>query len=245
MLEEQIKVLEALEELDKKIDKIKSEQALFPAELNKLEKVLEEEQAKVTEQQSVINELSVPKKAIENELAVDREHVSKMSQKLNEMKTNETYQAALKEIANFRKTIEEKEGKLLAFMEQMEEANKTLEARQKVIDEKQKEISEKNKIATTRLNELEGELQIFKQKRGEQLKKLEKNISRKYEFIRARLRGSAVAKIENGACQACHMQIPPQLMIQLQRGDQVYNCPSCKRIIILPAVTGQDIAVHQ
>jgi uncharacterized protein len=245
VFDEQMKVLEALEELDQSIDKIRNEQALYPAEIKKLEKILHEEQAKVTEQQNVINELLVPKKAIENEVAVDREHVAKMSKKLNEMKTNETYQAALQEIANFRKTIEEKEGKLLAFMEQIEEATKTLDARQKVIDEKQKEIVDKTKIANDKLKKLDAELGTFKTQRTSQLKKLDKNIGRKYEFIRARLQGSVVAKIESGACQACHMQIPPQLMIQLQRGDQVYNCPSCKRIIILPTEASQDIAVHQ
>ncbi|OGQ35678.1 MAG: hypothetical protein A3F16_00605 [Deltaproteobacteria bacterium RIFCSPHIGHO2_12_FULL_43_9] len=245
MLEEQIKVLEVLEELDHKIDKIKSEQAIYPAEIKKLEKSLHEEQAKITEQQNVINELTVPKKEIENELAVDREHVSKMSQRLNEMKTNETYQAALKEIANFRKTIEEKEGKLLLLMEQIEEATKTLEARQKVIDEQQKLIEEKGKLASTRQKELGGELTTYQKNRDIELGKLDREIGRKYEFIRSRLHGSAVAKIEAGACQACHMRLPPQLLIQLQRGDKIHNCPSCKRIIILPTMSGHSQAVHQ
>lgn len=245
MLEEQIKILEILEELDHKIDKIKNEQAIYPAEINKLGKTLQEEQAKVADQQNVINELTTPKKIIENELAVDREHVSKMSQRLNEMKTNETYQAALKEIANFRKTIEEKEGKLLSFMEQIEEATKTLEARQKVIDDQQKLIQEKSNSASIKLKELQGQLSEYQKSRDIELKKLDREIGRKYEFIRSRLHGSAVAKIEAGACQACHMQIPPQLLIQLQRGDRIHNCPSCKRIIILPGLTNHSQALHQ
>ena len=44
-------------------------------------------------------------------------------------------------------------------------------------------------------------------------------------------RGLAVAPVQNGTCQGCNMNIPPQLFNQLQRGDSIELCATCNRII--------------
>ncbi|HLB59184.1 MAG TPA: C4-type zinc ribbon domain-containing protein [Bdellovibrionota bacterium] len=245
MLEEQIKILESLEEVDREVDVIKGQLSSFPTQIRTLETNLQEEIAKVLEQQAVIKELEAPKKVLEQEVFTEKDHVQKMSQRLMELKTNEAYQAALKEISNFRKAIEEKEYKLLEFLSQMEEANKTLEARQKVIDEQTAVLTEKKKEAESKVGDLEKQLVEIQKTRTGLLQKLDRDISRKYEFIRSRLHGSAVAKVQQGTCQACHMRIPPQLLNQLQRGDQIFTCPSCKRLIVLATDPNTPIAVHQ
>ncbi|MFC2075373.1 zinc ribbon domain-containing protein [Bdellovibrionota bacterium] len=233
MQEEQIKVLEALEDIDQKIETHERDQKLYPAQINRLERTLKEETTKEEEQLAVIAEVEAPKKELEVEVAADREHVTTMSQRLNEMKTNDAYTAALQEIANFRKTIEQKENQILEILGQVEEANKTLTARQKVIADQREALDAKQKEAEEKLAVIEKELSVLRKERKNHLSQLDPNIARKYQFIRSRLHGSAVARVENGACQACHMNVPPQLLNQLQRGDQVYTCPSCKRIIVL------------
>jgi predicted nucleic acid-binding Zn-ribbon protein len=53
----------------------------------------------------------------------------------------------------------------------------------------------------------------------------------RYEMIRKR-RGSAVASTtSDGTCSACHIAIPPMMMQQLKRQEQLGQCPQCNRIL--------------
>jgi predicted nucleic acid-binding Zn-ribbon protein len=47
-----------------------------------------------------------------------------------------------------------------------------------------------------------------------------------------------VAAVENGVCQVCHMIIPPQKFIELQRDQDIMQCPHCHRFIYWPGHEG-------
>ena len=53
----------------------------------------------------------------------------------------------------------------------------------------------------------------------------------KYENIRRRRAGIALAPVVGGTCRGCNRNIPPQLNIVLQRADTIEICPNCQRII--------------
>src|SRR5699024_12653507 len=53
----------------------------------------------------------------------------------------------------------------------------------------------------------------------------------RYEFICTRLPGRVIVPARDGACTGCHMMAPPQVYNELQIGDKVIQCPSCKRIL--------------
>ncbi|MBW2374434.1 MAG: hypothetical protein JRF55_00405 [Deltaproteobacteria bacterium] len=38
--------------------------------------------------------------------------------------------------------------------------------------------------------------------------------------------------IKDSNCPGCRMALPPQLTIDLQRADELHQCPHCRRIII-------------
>lgn len=52
----------------------------------------------------------------------------------------------------------------------------------------------------------------------------------RYEMIRKR-RGTAVASTTDGTCSACHISIPPMMMQELMRQEQLGQCPQCNRIL--------------
>lgn len=53
----------------------------------------------------------------------------------------------------------------------------------------------------------------------------------RYEMIRKR-RGTAVASTTaNGTCSACHIGVPPMMLQELMRQEQLGQCPQCNRIL--------------
>ena len=69
----------------------------------------------------------------------------------------------------------------------------------------------------------------------EQRKKLRKvvpaQLLKRYEFIRQRRNGTAIAPVYEGVCFGCHMNILPQQFIDLQKGEEILQCPHCQRIL--------------
>ena len=53
----------------------------------------------------------------------------------------------------------------------------------------------------------------------------------RYEFIRNRLRHPVIVPVNEGVCSGCHIAIPPQVFIDLQRGSHIMSCPNCQRLM--------------
>jgi predicted nucleic acid-binding Zn-ribbon protein len=53
----------------------------------------------------------------------------------------------------------------------------------------------------------------------------------RYEFIRSRLHNPVIVPVSAGICGGCHISIPPQAFIELQKGQQILSCPNCQRLI--------------
>jgi hypothetical protein len=54
---------------------------------------------------------------------------------------------------------------------------------------------------------------------------------KRYEFILTRRNGSAISEVRAGVCQGCHLNILPQQYIDLQKGEEIIQCPHCQRIL--------------
>ena len=65
------------------------------------------------------------------------------------------------------------------------------------------------------------------------VKELSSSLVRRYTQLRDQRRGQAVAEARDGSCMGCNMQLPPQLYNTLFKGDEMYFCPHCQRILIL------------
>jgi uncharacterized protein len=58
-----------------------------------------------------------------------------------------------------------------------------------------------------------------------------------YERICSRRGGVAVVALVNETCQGCHMHLPPQMCLELQRHPRLTFCPHCQRILFVPIET--------
>jgi predicted nucleic acid-binding Zn-ribbon protein len=67
---------------------------------------------------------------------------------------------------------------------------------------------------------------------------------RQYERLHKRI-GVAVVEAVDGKCTGCHMNLPPQQYNELMRGDKLFTCPACVRILVYkrPIETGPDASV--
>ncbi len=176
----------------------------------------------------------VEKKRIdaEGEVQLTTSRVKEFEGKLNQIKTNKEYQAALKEVAQLRKEIKDKEDVVLQAMTELEALKKDVDTLSTESQAQEIEIGKQRQEIILQERDLAQKLETLQQERAQLLPLIDAPLLSQYERIR-RHRPQAVAMVEQGACQGCYVRIPPQMLNEIRKGLVVHPCPSCSRLLFM------------
>lgn len=72
---------------------------------------------------------------------------------------------------------------------------------------------------------------LLKRKRESLAQTMDPSLLERYETMRKRKAGVAIAQVENGLCAACHVRLPTNLVANLRNGGGLVLCPSCGRYL--------------
>jgi hypothetical protein len=171
------------------------------------------------------------RRSLEQEIKDLDARVARSKSRQHDVKTNREYQALLKEIEDLKGDISAREDQVLNRMETIERLEKEvkgvaqdLEKRRKKLDEDKNDLLLQSQEVDVRIAKLEALEQEVRARCTEELLK-------RYDFLRDKRAGRAVAAVENNVCQICHMNIPHQKFIELQRDETIHSCPHCQRFI--------------
>jgi len=230
---DQLKRLIELQEVDLLLDSIRGEIGQIPKEIDRLKTEFEESQASLDELKKNMAQLQVARRNKELELKTTEEELKKHQSELFTIKTNEAYTALLKEIEAEKKLKNEIEDTVLAAMEEED----VLLAKEKI---KKEEIAKKKEAVTRGQKELQDKLQRLNENlqevESEQKQKIASigpEIFKSYQRIREKKDGVAVVPIVDGFCGGCSIVLPPQLVNDVLRGEELVACRNCLRIIYL------------
>ncbi|HIC91561.1 MAG TPA: hypothetical protein EYP21_05800 [Syntrophaceae bacterium] len=228
---EQLKLLVKLQNIDWRINEIAREKEKMPLKFEELHRsleTLEEDFKKVMENE---RHLQKKKRQIEMDLDEMSEQIKKSKSRLLEVKTNKEYRAMLKEIEEKERLTSDKEDEVLDILEEIEKLSSEIHKKRHAMEAiKKRHEKEKTKLEGKMVG-LEKELAGLSIDRDSLVKHIDPKLVNRYNFIKQRRNGTAVVAVKDAICQACHMNIPPQVYNELQRGDQIMTCPNCQRII--------------
>ncbi len=227
----QIEQLVALQKVDDAIHAVKTELKLAPQELESLEarfNVAEEQRNRVVDK---ITHIKEQQKRIGVEIDDDTVRIKKSKNKLMQVNNQREYHAMMREMDSMEKqnrTREEEKIVLVEELENQEEALKEIDGDylglKAELEVKQEGLQERIQNAEKKLAELENV-------RSSTGSIVPQPVFQRYEFIRRRLDHPVIVPVYNGICDGCHIAIPPQTFIELQRGQQILSCPNCQRLI--------------
>ncbi len=230
-MKDKLLVLIQLQECDNRIAKVLQAKEQAPLRIQKLEDELRtvENQFKADEDQ--IEAFRKDRRQLEREIQELDGKIEKSSAKLNQIKSNKEYTAALKEIDDLKTIKFQTEEKAIQMMETAEELERKCKGHKDTL-KTLKDQSEKDKDAVkTELLGLEKDLDALQRERGQLCCDFDQGLLKKYLFLRERKGGLAISSVVTGVCQTCHMGIPPQKFNELIRGNDLMTCPHCNRII--------------
>ncbi len=227
----QIEQLVALQKVDDAIHAVKTELELAPLELEELEgrfNTAEEQRNRVLEK---ITHITEQQKRIGLEIDDDTVRIKKSKNKLMQVNNQREYHAMMREMDNMEKQNRNREEEKIVLVEELENQNEALKtidgdylALKAELEVKREGLQERMNVAEKKLNELQST-------RSNTGSIVPPAVFQRYEFIRRRLDHPVIVPVHNGICAGCHIAIPPQEFIELQRGQQILSCPNCQRLI--------------
>ncbi|MEM6292562.1 MAG: C4-type zinc ribbon domain-containing protein [Myxococcota bacterium] len=227
----QIQALFELQKRDRQLTVLERKLTLIPKRLKELEEdmerlgqMLETERKKCDDTRNFQRTHEV---ALEEEEALLRNSRAKMSQ----VKNPRELSAIQREIESTRRMAATRTDEILKIKQAVEDAEAKLKGMSDSFTDvrtKANAEAERLKAAQTRL---QGKLGKLEDGRKGLKGQVELDTIRTYERIRRRVGGVAFVAASEGRCTACKMHVPHQTFVALRKGQEIFSCESCGRLL--------------
>jgi len=228
---EQIELLFKLQEEDETLDRLRRLIHEGPQRIEELESKVAALKKSLEADKRRIEEVKRVQRQYEAEVEDGVAHIRKSKARLMTIKSNKEYQALLKEIEDTERTNGKKEDKILGCMEEIESVNEIVQDKEKDLSAILNHLENEKSTVDAEVRNAREQIYEVEKHRVDTLKTVDPKLLARYEHIKSRSGGIAVAFVEDATCGGCHMNIPPQIYNELQRGDSLMFCPNCERII--------------
>lgn len=230
-MKEQLSQLIELQKAESEINKINIKCQNLPKEIAELEESFGAFQAEVEDYRRKFEEVKKEHREKEEKLKAGHDLLKRTKGRLSDVKTNKEYQSVLKEIEHAESKHSELEEQIILLLEAVDTAKEDLKKKEKVMESGVKDYEETKKKLEAELHSLDGKLSACRQKSGLLKKKISPDCLNKYAAIKKLHHTLAVVAVWKEVCEGCHMNVPPQLYIELQKAVDLHTCPNCNRII--------------
>ncbi|MDF1614199.1 zinc ribbon domain-containing protein [Desulfurivibrio dismutans] len=230
-MKDEIAQLKALQAIDLEISALEEQLAAVDSELDQRRQTISDYQQEGEQLREKQSALQQRKQELETSLEEDLEKIRDRQAKMMNIQTNREYQSLLKESDDAKKANKEREDELLRIAEELEEIEKKITELDNLRSGEEKLLKEDTKKAEKRHIELTGSKEKIIKKRNTKVKNVPPAMLKKYDTLRERRNGLALAGVEAGVCRGCFMNIPPQLYNDLLKEEQLLLCPTCNRIM--------------
>lgn len=249
-LNQKISPLIELQKLDLRIMEINEIRRKIPERLHTAETPLRNATQILSDTTASVEVAVKERRSHEKDLEAHEAQTDKMKSRLSELKTNKEYQAHLFEIELSNKKRGDFEEKILVCMEKIDQLQRTAKETQEKVKALQTVFAQEKSVLDEQDRTLAAELAQLEVKQREASARVEKSLLERYSQIKAARKDQALAAVRGGICAGCRLQIPPQLIAQVKRSEDLHVCPYCRRMLYwegepvaeTPAVPGDKSA---
>ncbi len=232
----------ALQKLDLRVMEINTQRRKIPERLQTVEAPLREAQQQLQQTSAAMEVLVKERRSHEKDLEAHEAHTEKMKSRLSELKSNKEYQAHLFEIEVANRKKGDFEEKILLCMEKIEQLQQTAKEAQAKVSVAEKAFAQEKLVLDEQEKKLSAELADLESQQQAHSAHVEKGLLVRYNSIKVARKDQALAEIKEGTCSGCRLQLPPQLISEVKRGEDLLTCPYCRRMLYwdgqIPVETG-------
>lgn len=220
-----------LQKIDLRIMEITELRRKIPDRLHAAEAPLREAAQSLKDTTTAMEALVKERRSHEKDLEAHEAQTEKMKSRLSELKTNKEYQAYLFEIELANKKRGDFEEKILVCMEKIDQLQRTIKDAQEKVKALEAAFARDKQTLEEQDRTLAVELAQLERQQRDAAARVEKGLLDRYNQIKASRKDQALAAVRDGMCLGCRLQIPPQLIAQVKRSEELQVCPYCHRIL--------------
>jgi len=234
MLDE-IRALLVLQDRDRRLLRLDEDLKKLPRDEERARNQLAGDTAALEKAHEALMAAELVVKKHEMDVQTRRTTVARLKQQQFETRKNEEFQALAHEITRYEMDVDQLETVELEAMEVVDRlrteqaaAETALTKTQALVDEELKKIAERGERIRAERAEVAAERELAAAAAPEDLMPL-------YERLMKTKNGMALAPLEEGKCQGCHMKLIPSTVVAVQAGKEITRCEDCGRILYLEA----------
>ncbi len=232
-VEDKLRALNDLQNVDSSIDKIKTLRGELPLEVQDLEDEMEGLQTRINNYGQEIGSLEQGVSAKNQEILNSETLITKYREQQNNVRNNREFDSLSKEIEFQTLEIELSKKKIKEFSEQIKAKKEQVDQATTLLEERKSDLVNKKKELEEIVGETQKEVEILEKKSEEVQKIIESRLLQAYKRIRNNARnGLAVVTIQRDACGGCFNQIPPQRQLDIKSRKKIIVCEYCGRILV-------------
>ena len=218
-VEEKLRFLYMLQQVDSKIDRIRMLRGELPLEVQDLEDEIEGLETRIDNLKQEIKDANTL--------------IKKYQEQQKTVRNNREFDSLSKEIEYQTLEIELCEKRIKEFTQQVKDKTFVIEQSQKLLEERKLDLKGKRMELDNIINETQKEEEELIRKSEEYGKIIEPRLYTAYRRIRGNARnGLAVVTVQRDACGGCFNKIPPQRQLDIKIHKKIIVCEYCGRILV-------------
>lgn len=228
---DQLRILVQLQEKDFRIAEIVEKQKKLPSIIASIRGKLDKAQQDLAGSSNDFDSATKERKSLESSLKDAETRITKLKEKIPDIKTNKEYHALLKEIESAGHEKSDIEEKILILLEKLDELKAGKTEKENIVKDEEKVFNREKEVIEKDFNQLSEMLKDLEAQKAGIISQMESKLLTEYNRLLIDKKGLAVVTVKNEHCLGCHMRIPPQVFAEIKKNEKISYCLNCKRIL--------------
>jgi len=230
-----------LQRIDMQRSDLEKEIAALPKHIAAIEKQLVAHQKQLETDRATLAANQKDRRSQDTDIQTHQQKISKLREQMMTAKNNDQYRAFQHEITFCEESIAKCEDRILVLMEQTELLESNVKAAEAALAKEKVHVDTEKDAARKRTADDQARLKELLAERTQLQAAIPAAVYTAYERIRKRT-PIVVAAAYGGRCGACQLELRPQMMQEVRKGDGIYYCENCRRMLYYSAPVAFDPA---
>lgn len=232
-VEEKLRNLYELQQVNTKLNNIKKLQGELPLEVSALEREINTLDTRIAKLEEEHKELRMSVAQYENQIKESEALIERYNKQQKDVSNNREYEALSREIELQNLDIQLANKRIRETQQKLSNKDMTLEASKHKRGEKEGDMTLKREELEKITTKTEKDEQKFLRKEKRARKKIDDDLLTIYDSLSTTYKnGLAVVIVERDACGGCYNQVPAQTQLELGQRKRIITCEHCARILV-------------
>lgn len=242
-VEEKLRALYELQQIDSKIDKIRTVRGELPLEVRDLEDEVAGLETRINNFTEEINALEEQITEKKNGMKDAAAQIKKYEGQQGKVRNNREYDSITKEIEFQNLEIQLCEKRIKEYKAAIAAKKEIIAQSQEILDDRKNDLKHKREELDAIVSETQKEEDALLKRSKTAEASIEERLVNAYKRIRSNARnGLGVVPVQRDACGGCFNKIPPQRQLDIRTHKKVIVCEHCGRILVDADILVGDLA---